>query len=66
MGGVASRHFWNSWTYSGGNSVGDDAMNCPSFTYVAPSSSHMRRRMTGGSGSVALVLRPLMVSVPTV
>ena len=43
IGGVASRHFWNSCTYSGGKSVGDDAMNCPSLTYVAPSSSHILR-----------------------
>eukprot|EP00959_Pyramimonas_sp_CCMP1952_P083985 1756263-Pyramimonas_sp.AAC.2 len=32
MVGVASRHFWNSTTYSSGKSVGEEATNWPSFT----------------------------------
>ena len=39
-GAVRSKHFWNSRTYSSGNSVGDDAMNWPSLMYVAPSFSN--------------------------
>ena len=39
IGAVLSRHFWNSSTYSSGNSVGEEAMNWPSLMYVAPSFS---------------------------
>ena len=53
-GGVSSRHFWNSRTYSSGKMVGEDAMNCPSLMYVAPSRSKSILRITSGR-SVALV-----------
>mmetsp|Transcript_9347 Transcript_9347/g.23786 ORF Transcript_9347/g.23786 Transcript_9347/m.23786 type:complete len:254 (+) Transcript_9347:64-825(+) len=52
-GGAWSRHFWNSSTYSGGNIVGAEATNCPSFMYVAPSFSQSRLSTLGGDGSSA-------------
>mmetsp|Transcript_5596 Transcript_5596/g.23027 ORF Transcript_5596/g.23027 Transcript_5596/m.23027 type:complete len:254 (+) Transcript_5596:2253-3014(+) len=48
VGSVASRHFWNSATYSAGNTEGADATNCPIFTYVAPRDSKVWRRSFGG------------------
>mmetsp|Transcript_7000 Transcript_7000/g.21094 ORF Transcript_7000/g.21094 Transcript_7000/m.21094 type:complete len:211 (-) Transcript_7000:93-725(-) len=48
-GGALSRHLLNSSTYSAGKSVGLDAMNCPSLTYVAPSRSKSFRSTRGAS-----------------
>mmetsp|Transcript_20901 Transcript_20901/g.70173 ORF Transcript_20901/g.70173 Transcript_20901/m.70173 type:complete len:213 (-) Transcript_20901:271-909(-) len=45
--GVLSRHFSNSSTYSAGKSVGEEAMNCPSLMYVAPSRSKSFRSVRG-------------------
>ena len=57
-GSVLSRHFWNSSTYGLGKRVGEDATNCPSFMYVAPSFSNSRLRIT--SGGRALPCRKLL------
>merc|ERR1719506_262936 len=46
-GSVLSSSFTNSCTYSGGKSVGLEAMNCPSLTYVPPGFSKRMRSAAG-------------------
>ena len=51
VGGVSSRHFCISVTNAAGKRVGDDAMNWPSLTYVAPMLSKKTRSATARASS---------------